>query len=84
MIDDDVYNRIIEFKAKKEIIKMNMNYSNVDKIIWTDKYVHEHHAYDKNKAGYVNVGSFQSIRSTDFEFPEKGLKTFVFSLKVMT
>ena len=58
MIDDDVYNRIIEFKAKKEIIKMNMNYSNVDKIIWTDKYVHEHHVYDKNKAGYVNVGYF--------------------------
>ena len=37
---------------------MNRNYSNVDKRIWTDKYVHEHHAYDKNNAGYVNVGSF--------------------------
>ena len=58
MIDHDVYNGIIEFKAKNEIIKMNMNYSNVDKRIWTDKYIHEHHAYDKNKAGYVNVGSF--------------------------
>ena len=22
------------------------------------KYFHEHHAYDKNNAGYVNVGSF--------------------------
>ena len=58
MIDHDVYNGIIEFKAKNEIIKMNMNYSNVDKRIWADKYIHEHHAYDKNKAGYVNVGSF--------------------------
>ena len=58
MIDHDVYNEIIEFKAKNEIIKMNMNYSNVDKRIWTGKYIHEHHAYDKNKAGYVNVGSF--------------------------
>ena len=63
---------------------MNRNYNNIEKRIWTDKYVHEHHAYDKNKAGYVNVGSFESIRSTDFEFPEKGPKTFVFSLKVMT
>ena len=34
MIDDDIYNRIIEFKAKNEIIKMNRNYSNVDKRIW--------------------------------------------------
>ena len=58
MIDDNIYNRIIEFKAKNEIIKMNRNYSNVDKRIWTDKYVHEHHAYDKNDGGYVNVGSF--------------------------
>ena len=39
MIDDDIYNRIIEFKAKNEIIRMNRNYSNVDKRIWTDKYV---------------------------------------------
>ena len=37
---------------------MNRNYSNVDKKIWTDKYVHEHHAYDKNSAVYVNVESF--------------------------
>ena len=58
MIDDNIYNRIIEFKAKNEIIKMDKNYSNVDKRIWTDKYVHEHHAYDKNNGGYVNVGSF--------------------------
>ena len=35
---------------------MNRNY--VERRIWTDKYVHEHHAYDKNNAGYVNVGSF--------------------------
>ena len=40
VIDDDTYNRIIEFKAKTEIIKMNRNYGNVDKRIWTDKYVH--------------------------------------------
>ena len=38
---------------------MNRNYSNPDKKTWTDKkYVHEHHAYDKNNAGYVKVGSF--------------------------
>ena len=37
---------------------MNRNYSNVERRIWTDKYVYEHHAYDKNKAGYMNVGSF--------------------------
>ena len=37
---------------------MNRNYSNVEKRIWTDKYVHEHHYHDKNNAGYVNVGSF--------------------------
>ena len=58
MIEDDIYNRIIEFKAKIEIIKMNRNYSNVEIKIWTDKYVHEHHPYDKNNAGYVNVGTF--------------------------
>ena len=58
VIDDDIYNRIIKFKAKNEIIKMNRNYSNVERRIWTDKYVYEHHAYDKNKAGYMNVGSF--------------------------
>ena len=58
MNDDDIYNRIIEFKAKSEIIEMNRNYSNVDKRIWTDKYFHEHHSYDKYNAGYVNVGSF--------------------------
>ena len=33
-------------KKKKEIIKMNRNYNNVEKRIWTDKYVHEHHAYE--------------------------------------
>ena len=31
MIDDDIYNRIIEYKAKIEIIKTNRNYSNVEK-----------------------------------------------------
>ena len=30
-IDDDIYKRIIEFTAKNEIIKMNSNYSNVEK-----------------------------------------------------
>ena len=58
MIDDDIYNRIIEYKAKIEIIKTNRNYSNVEKRTWTDKYVHEHHAYNKNNARYVNVGYF--------------------------
>ena len=37
---------------------MNRNYSNAEKRKWTDKYAHEHHAYDKNNAGYVNAGSF--------------------------
>ena len=39
---------------------MNRNYSYVKKRIWADKYVHEHHAYDKNNAGYVNVGRFHN------------------------
>ena len=30
---------------------MNRNYNNADKRIWTDKYVHEPHAYDKNNSG---------------------------------
>ena len=32
---------------------MNRNYRNIDKRIWTDKYVHEHHTYDKNNVGYL-------------------------------
>ena len=39
---------------------MNGNYSNIDKRIWTDKYVHEYHAYGKNNAGYVNTGTFHN------------------------
>ena len=35
MIDDYIYNRIIEFKAKNEIVKMKRNYSNANKRIWT-------------------------------------------------
>ena len=30
---------------------MKKNYSNIKKRVWTDEYVHEHHAYDKNDAG---------------------------------
>ena len=30
---------------------MNRNYSNTEKRIQTNKYVHEYHAYDKNNAG---------------------------------
>ena len=30
---------------------MNRNYNNIVTRIWTDKYVHEHHAYDKNNTG---------------------------------
>ena len=61
MIDDDIYNWIIEFKEKNEIIEVKRNYdSNAEKRIWTDKYVHEHHAYDNNNAGYVNVESFHN------------------------
>ena len=37
---------------------MSRNYSYVDKRVWTDKYVHEHRAYDQNNPGYVNMGSF--------------------------
>ena len=58
MIDDDIYNREIEFRAKNEITKMNRNYSNVEKRRWADKYVHEHHDCVKNNAEYVNMGSF--------------------------
>ena len=58
MINDDIYNSIIEFKAKNEIMKMSSNCSNVVKKIWRDKYVHEHHAYDKNNARYVNMAFF--------------------------
>ena len=47
-------------KQKKKIIKMKRNYSNIKKRIWTDKYVHEHHVYGKNNAGFVNVGSFHN------------------------
>ena len=45
-------------KQKNKIIKMKRNYSSIEKRIWTDKYVHEHHAYGKNNAGFVNVGFF--------------------------
>ena len=54
----DFHNTIIEFKAKTETIKMNRNYSNVDKKIGRVKYVHEDHAYDKSIAGYVNMTTF--------------------------
>ena len=38
VIDDDIYDRVIEYKAKNEIIKMNRNYSNVEiKICWVLK-----------------------------------------------
>ena len=36
---------------------MNRNYSNIDKRIWADM-LHVHHAYDKNNAGYMNIGFF--------------------------
>ena len=54
----DFFIWIIEFKATIETIKMNRNYSNVDKKIGRVKYVHEDHAYDKNIAGYVNMTTF--------------------------
>ena len=34
VIDDDICKRKIEFKAKSEIMKRNMNYRKVDKKIW--------------------------------------------------
>ena len=48
--------RLERVKANNETIKMNRNYSNIDKRIWTGKYVHEHYAY--SKCWNVNVGSF--------------------------
>ena len=37
---------------------MSRNYSHVEKRIWADKYVDEHHDCDKNNAEYVNMGNF--------------------------
>ena len=34
MIDDDISNRKIEFKAKSEIVKRNRKYKEIDKKIW--------------------------------------------------
>ena len=34
VIDSDICNRKIEFKAKSEIMKMNRDYKKVDKKIW--------------------------------------------------
>ena len=34
MIDDDICNRKVEFKAESEIMKWNRNYNKVDKKIW--------------------------------------------------
>ena len=34
VIDDDICNREIEFKAKSEIMKMSRSYKKVDKKIW--------------------------------------------------
>ena len=33
VVDDDLYNSKIEFKAKSEIIEMNSNYKKIDKKI---------------------------------------------------
>ena len=37
VIDADIHDRIMEFKAKNETIKINRNYSNVDKNFWRVK-----------------------------------------------
>ena len=59
VIDDDpIYNRIVEFKAKNEIITMNRNYSNVNKKIWRLKYVHEHDTYDRKNDECLNLENF--------------------------
>ena len=34
VIDDDICNRKLEFKAKSEIMKSNRNYKKVDKKMW--------------------------------------------------
>ena len=58
MINDDIYNRITEFKAKQEIMNISSNSSNlVKRTLERDKYVHELHAHGKNNTGYVNVGT---------------------------
>ena len=57
MTNDNIDNRITEFKAKHEIMNISSNYSNVVKRTWRDKYVHELHAHGKNNTGYVNVGT---------------------------
>ena len=57
-IDDDFYSRIIQFKVKNEIIKVNRNYGNVDKKIWRVKNVHGDYTYVKNIAEYVNMTNF--------------------------
>ena len=58
MINDDIYDREIEFKTKNEIIEEQRNNNNINKRMWTYKYVHEFYAYGKNNVGYVNVVSF--------------------------
>ena len=38
--------------------RLNRNYSNFDKKIRNLIYVQEHHAYDKNNAGHLNMRTF--------------------------
>ena len=38
MIDDDICKKVIELKAKNEIIKINRDYNNIDKRI-TDRQI---------------------------------------------
>ena len=46
VFDIDICKRVKKFKKKHEIIKMNMNSIMLTKT-WRDKYIHEHHAYEK-------------------------------------
>ena len=46
VFDIDIYKRVRKLKTKHETIKMNMNSIMLTKI-WRDKYIHEHHAYEK-------------------------------------
>ena len=40
---------------------MSRNYSNAEKRKWTDKYVHEHHAYDKKNRWICECGVLSTI-----------------------
>ena len=62
---------------------MNINNTNIDKRIRTDKYVHEHHAYGKNKAWYVNVGPFHNRYGVIVSWENMWMNSYVQMCKVL-